>query len=159
MTVGFETKIQRPFAQSGYDSDESIGFVVRKTLFNGDKLNSEILEAQAAVDRQEASVKDVYLSGRAAAEKALQSISSMNRAIDMARSNAKALKDEILLLRKQLVIGQSTLDGVLSAEARLYDAESKEISFTADRRRAQLSMVATIGRFASMIGIKAEHEL
>ena len=26
MTVGFETKIQRPFAQSGYDSDESIGF-------------------------------------------------------------------------------------------------------------------------------------
>ena len=40
-------------------------------------------------------------------------------------------------LRKQLVIGGSTLDSVLSAEARLYDAEAKEISFIAERRKGR----------------------
>lgn len=159
VTVGFETKVQRPFAQSGYESDESIGFVLRKTLFNGDKLKSEIMAAQAALDKQEASIKEAYLSGRVAVEKALQSISSMDKAINMARSNAKALNDEIVLLRKQLVIGQSTLDGVLSAEARLYDAESKEINFTADKRRAQLSVLAALGRLSSMVGIKVEDDI
>ena len=30
--VGFETKVQKPLGGSGYDSDESIGLVLRKTL-------------------------------------------------------------------------------------------------------------------------------
>ena len=35
--------------------------------------------------------------------------------------------DEIAHLKQQLVIGASTLDSVLQAEARLFNAESKEI--------------------------------
>ena len=31
-SIGFETKLQRPFGGSGYDSDESVGLVLRKTL-------------------------------------------------------------------------------------------------------------------------------
>jgi outer membrane protein TolC len=159
LTVGFETKLQRPFGQSAYDSDESIGFVVRKTLYNDDKLALEIQAAQAAVDRQEATVKDVYRRGRQAVEVAMQSISSMEKAVGMSRSNAQALSDEIVLLRKQLVIGQSTLDSVLSAEARLYDAESKEIHFTADKRSSQLSVLSAIGRLGSLVGINSKADL
>jgi outer membrane protein TolC len=159
VNVGFETKIQRPFGQSAYDSDESIGFVVRKTLYNGDKLAYDIKAAQATVDRQEANVKNVYRQGRQAIETSFQSISSMDKAIGMSRSNAQALSDEIVSLRKQLVIGQSTLDSVLSAEARLYDAESKEIQFTAQKRTSQLRILSAIGRLSSLIGIKPSTEL
>ncbi|MDA9989517.1 TolC family protein [Paracoccaceae bacterium] len=158
MTVGFETKVQRPFGQSGYDSDESVGFVVRKTLYDGGRLASEVLTAQAAVDRQKGVLKDVYRSGRQAVETGMQSISSMEKAIAMAKENAQALSDEIALLRKQLVIGQSTLDSVLSAEARLYDAEAKEINFTADKRTSQLTVLSAIGRLSAVVGIKAENE-
>ena len=64
-----------------------------------------------------------------------------------------------MLLRKQLVIGQSTLESVLCAEARLYDAESKEINLTADKRRSQLSVLSAIGRLSLLVGINAESEL
>jgi outer membrane protein len=159
MTVGFETKVQRPFGQSGYDSDESVGFVVRKTIYNGDKLASEIQSAQAAVDTREASLKDIYRSGRQAVRAAMQSISSLEKAISMARSNARALRGEITFLRKQLVIGQSTLDSVLSAEARLYDAEAKEINFMADKRVSQLTVLSAIGRLSALFGINPAAEL
>ena len=33
--IGFEARALRPFAGSNYDSDESIGLVGRKVLFNG----------------------------------------------------------------------------------------------------------------------------
>lgn len=159
MTVGFETKVQRPFGQSAYDSDESIGFVVRKTLYNGDKVASEVRAAQAGVERQEAALEDVYRRVREAVETNSQTISSINKAINMARENALALKDEIALLRKQLVIGQSSLDSVLSAEARLYDAESKEINFTADKRTSQLGVLSAIGLLSHLVGLRAEGEL
>jgi outer membrane protein TolC len=159
MTVGLESKMQRPFGESGYDSDESIGFVVRKIIYNGDRLTSEIKSAQAFVELKEAEVKDVFRDGRKTVETGMQSILSINKAIKMARSNAQALSDEILLLRKQLVIGQSTLDSVLSAEARLYDAESKEINFNADRLKSQMSVLSAIGRLSDLLGIKPESEL
>ena len=50
--VGFEARAMRPFAGSEYDSDESIGLVGRKTLFNGGMLESEIKEAEAIIRRQ-----------------------------------------------------------------------------------------------------------
>jgi outer membrane protein TolC len=159
ITVGFQTKVQRPFGQSGYDSDESIGFVVKKTLYNGGKVASEIRAAKANADRQEANVKDVYRRGKQVVDAALQSIASMDKSIVMARSNAQALNDEIILLRKQLVIGQSTLDSVLAAEARLYDAESKEIQFVANKRVSQLNVLSAIGRLSPLVGIKASLEL
>jgi outer membrane protein TolC len=159
VTVGFETKLQRPIGGSSYDSDESIGFVVRKTLYNGSKSSSEILASQAAVDSQKASMKDIYRRGREVVEAETQFISSMAKAIGMARSNAKALSDEIVLLRKQLIIGQSTLDKVLSAEARLYDAESKEINFTADKRTSHLTVLSAIGRLSKFFELDAKVDL
>jgi adhesin transport system outer membrane protein len=159
ITVGFETKLQRPFGGSGYDSDESIGVVVRKTMYDGSKLDAEIVGAQAAVQSQKAKLQDTYRTGRGVVEAAMQTIKSMDKAVDMALSNAQALDDEITLLRKQLVIGQSTLDSVLSAEARRYDAESKEINFTVDKSIAELTVLSAVGRLSSLIGIKIEKEM
>jgi adhesin transport system outer membrane protein len=159
VTVGFESVVQRPFGQSGYDSDESVGLVVSKQLYSQDKLENEILAAQAEVSRQEATVKNVYRRGKQAVEAATLSILSMDKAIGMARSNATALSDEINLLRKQLVIGQSTLESVLSAEARLYDAESKEINFNADKQSSQLAVLSAIGLLSPFFGLKVENAL
>lgn len=159
VTIGLESKVQRPFGQSGYDSDESIGFVARKIFYNGDKLASEVKSAQAAVDTQEANVKNTYRRGREVVETAMQTIASMNKATEMARLNAQALRNEIELLRKQLVIGQSTLDSVLSAEARLYGSEAKEINFMADKHIAQLHVLSSIGLLSSLYGLGAESVL
>lgn len=144
-TVGFETKVQRPFGGSGYDSDETIGFVARRTLFNGDKLTSEIKQAEAQAEARAASLKSVFRQGQRSVLTGLKSISSTDRAIRLALENAEDAREEISYLRKQLVIGQSTLESVLSAEARLYDAESQEINLLALKREAELSTLATVG--------------
>ena len=152
-TVGFETKVQRPFGGSGYDSDETIGFVARRTLFNGDKLTSEIKQAEAQAEVRAASLKSVFRQGRRAISSGQKSISSTDRAIKLALENAENAREEISYLRKQLVIGQSTLESVLAAEARLYDAESQEINFLAIQREAELSILATVGFLSKVFNI------
>ena len=78
----------------------------------------------------------------------------MDRAIQLARRNAKSSREEIDYLRKQLIIGGSTLESVLSAEARLYEAESKEIGFIAERQNAESTIVALSDGFSRILGSK-----
>ena len=49
-------------------------------------------------------------------------------------------------MRQQLIIGGSSLDKVLSAEARLYEAQSKEIDFEAEKKIAE----AAVSGFGSL---------
>jgi outer membrane protein TolC len=150
--LGFEARAMRPFAGSGFDDDESIGFVGRKTLYNGDMLSSEIKEAEARSQAKLASIKVTYRNGSRSVEAALQNIESMDKAIFIARQNAKLTSDEILHLRQQLIIGGSTLDSVLSAEARLYEAESKEIKFFTEKYKSQVRIVSLLGLFSNALG-------
>lgn len=143
--VGFEARAMRPFAGSGYDSDESIGLVGRKTLFNGGMLDSEIKEAAALVEANAEQIKATYRLGSRSVQTAMQNIESMNKAILIARKNAKLTSDEIIYLRQQLIIGGSTLDSVLSAEARLYEAEAKEIRFLTEKYKSELLVVSSLG--------------
>ena len=69
----------------------------------------------------------------------------MADAIDLSQKTAKDTSDEIAYLRQQLIIGGSTLDKVLSAEARLYEAQSKEIDFRAEKQIAEAQMLAGLG--------------
>ena len=78
----------------------------------------------------------------------------MDRAIAIAVENAENSSEEIDFLRKQLIIGQSTLDSVLSAEARLYDAQSKEINFLSDRKKAEITLLATFGLFVELFNLQ-----
>ena len=153
-TVGFETKVQRPFGGSGYDSDESVGLVARKTLYDGKKLNNEINRAELTVDSQMSKLQAFYREGKRTVENAQQTIIALDSGMRIAKDNATASAEEITFLRKQLIIGQSTLDSVLAAEARLYDAESKEIQFQSDQILAELSILSTLGLLAPLIGLK-----
>ena len=151
--VGFEARAMRPFAGSGYDSDESIGLVGRKTLFNGGMLQSEIKEAEALSNAILAQIKATYRSGARSVQAAIQNIDSMEKAILIARQNAKLTSEEIVYLRQQLVIGGSTLDSVLSAEARLYEAESKEIAFLTEKYKSEILIVSSLGLLSGAIGL------
>ena len=151
-SVGLETKIQRPFGGSNYDSDETIGFVARKTLYDGKKLDNEISRVQFQVESQMSKLQALYREGTRTIENAQQTIIALDSGMRIATENAKASAKEISFLRKQLVIGQSTLDSVLAAEARLYDAESQEIKFLSDQVLAELSILTTLGLLAPLVG-------
>ena len=71
----------------------------------------------------------------------------------IAKNSAQVTADEIVYLRKQLVIGGSTLDSVLAAEARLYDSEAKEINFLAERQKSQLIILGTLGLLSTAVGL------
>ena len=53
---------------------------------------------------------------------------------ELARKDAQIASDEIDYLRRQLVIGGSTLANVLSAEAKLYEAEAAETNFLSENK-------------------------
>ena len=152
--VGFEAMATRPFAGSEYDSDESIGFVGRKTLFNGGMLESQIKEAEALSEARLAQIKATYRSGAQSVQAAIQNIESMEKAILIARDNARLTSDEIVHLRQQLIIGGSTLHSVLSAEARLYEAESKEIEFLTEKYRSEVLVVSSLGLLSKALGFQ-----
>ena len=150
--VGFEARAMRPFAGSEYDSDESIGLVGRKILYSGGMLESEIKEAEVMADANLAQIKATYRKGAQSVKAAIQNIQSMEKAILIARENAKLTSDEIVYLRQQLIIGGSTLDNVLSAEARLYDAESQEIELLTSKYKSQSLIVSSLGLLSKALG-------
>ena len=153
--VGFQTQISKPFGGSEFDSKESIGFVIKKNLYDGGQLVAAEAEAAARVESAIAEINAAYRTGERSVKTAQQTVRSMEKAIYLARENAEVTANEIDYLRKQLVIGGSTLDSVLSAEARLYEAESKEINFQADKYKAQLTVLAALGLLSKSLGLSA----
>ena len=85
------------------------------------------------------------MDGERAVRSAIQSIISAKKAILIARENAEAASSEVAYLRKQLIIGGSTLESVLTAEALRYEAESREINYRAEMAKAQLSVLSGLG--------------
>ena len=156
--VGFEAKLSKPFGGSSFDSKESVGLVLTKNFYDGGKLDADIQRANAEVRVAMSQINAVYREGERSIKTALQKITSMDKAISLARDNASITADEISYLRKQLVIGGSTLDSVLSAEARLYDAESKEINFQADKYKAQLTILGNLGLLSKSLGLNVSPE-
>ena len=144
-SIGFQAKFQRPFGGSGTNSDESIGLSLTKDLYQKDQVKSQVNRAEAIAQLKAAQVFAGYRDGENAILASRQMIKSMDTAVSLARNNANNLREEIDYLRKQLVIGGSTLESVLSAEAGLYESESKEISFIAQRRKAVVTIMALTG--------------
>ena len=153
--VGFETRVSKPFGGSEYDSKESIGLVLSKNFYDGGQLEADTSGAEARVEAALAQVNATYRAGERSVKTAQQTIKSMDKAITLAQDNAAVTADEISYLRKQLIIGGSTLDSVLSAEANLYDAESKEINFQADKYNAQLTILSALGLLSKSLGLNA----
>lgn len=152
-SLNFRARAQRPFGGSEYGSDESVGLVLSKPIYRGNMLTSEVKGAEAVVENSVARLQALYREGERTTRAAYQTIGSMDKAIDLARESARVTKAETRALRKQLVIGGSTLDSVLSAEARLYDAEAKEINFLAERRSAELVILSSLGLLTDALGL------
>ena len=114
--------------------------------------------AAASVEAAIAKINATFREGERSVKTAQQTIKSMDKAIALAKENATVTANEIAYLRKQLIIGGSTLDSVLSAEARLYDAESKEINFQADKYKAQLTILSALGLLSKSLGLSASPE-
>ena len=151
--IGLEMRASRPFGKSEYNSDESIGFVLNKTLFNGAMLASEIEEAEARVKIQISRLKAAYREGNRIAKSSLQTVSTMESAISLASNNVKLASEEIAYLKQQLTIGGSTLESVLRAEAGLYAAQEKEINFTVNKRKSELKILAGLGMLSDSLGL------
>ena len=116
-------------------------------------LESQIEEARAVVAVSSAQINSSYRESFQSVSNAQQRIASLDDAILLARKNVKLTSDEILYLRQQLIIGGSTLDSVLSAEARLYEAESQEVSLRTEKRQAELIIVTTLGLLSSALDL------
>ena len=123
--VGFQAMATRPFAGSSRDSDEQIGFVARKTLFNNKLLESEVEGAEAQVAGTAAAIKASFREGMRTIETAQQNILSMDKAIFLAK-NAAITAEEIIYLRQ--IIGGSTLDSVPGL-ARLCESRQTKLTF------------------------------
>ena len=115
-------------------------------------LESDIKEAEALAAAKLSQIKASYRLGSQSIQGALQNIESMEKAILVAKENAELTADEITYLRQQLIIGGSTLDSVLSAEARLYDAESKEINFLTEKYKSQVVILGSLGLLSDALG-------
>lgn len=152
--IGLETRLTRPFGGSGYDSDESIGLVFNKTIYNGEMRAPELRSAQANVKRAIANLQAVHREGERIVQASLQNIQSMDKAIILANNKSKITSDEIAYLRQQLIIGGSTLENVLSAEARFYDSEANIINFSAEQKKSELSILAALGLIGPALGLK-----
>lgn len=151
--VAFEAKVQHPFADSTQDSDESVGFVLTKKFYRGDQLKARVENAEAAAESEAERVRSTFRDSERAVSSARAMIASMDKAVKHALENAEITRDEIDYLRKQLIIGGSTLESVLSAEAQLYNAEAKEIGFIAERRKAEVTILGVTGTLASALGL------
>ena len=149
--VGFKAQLQRPFGGSGANSDESVGLVISKNLYQGDLLESQIDQAKSTAQAKAAQVFVGYQQGERTIQTAREVIKSMDKAVVLARRNVEISREETAYLKKQLIIGGSTLESVLSAEARLYDAESQEIGFVSERRKAEATIVALTGYFETVL--------
>ena len=57
------------------------------------------------------------------------------------------------MLEQQLNIGGSSLDSVLTAKARLYDATARQINLQAEQKISEISILATLGVLTSAIGL------
>ena len=143
--VAFETKIQRPLGGSNYDSDESVGIVVRRTIHDGGSLEAEKLVARAQVSAAIDALKSAIRATDKKIKEAQEATISIRDAMVIANTNARNVRDEISYLRQQLIIGQSSLDSVLSAEARLYEAEANSVNLISDQYLSEMAILAALG--------------
>ena len=86
-----------------------MGLVVSKTFLHDKKLETERAQAKLKIKSRIANLKNTYRSGERSIKNAQQTIESMETAIALSRKNAEVTAAEIDYLRKQLVIGGSTL--------------------------------------------------
>lgn len=153
--VGVEAQVVEPADGNAADRDASIGLVFRKTFYDGNRLKSQIAGAEMNVARQTDLITASYDRAIEQGRRNLQAVKTLRRSAELAREDAEIAGQEVELLRQQLSIGQSALEQVLAAEARLFSAQAQQINFNADSDLAQVALLANLGQLADVIGVDA----
>jgi len=148
--LSLRAQVSRPIGASTYGSDESIGLVLNKNFFDGGKLDKEIEEAEAKVSAQLSKLRFTARRNNSLAETTFRSIKAMERALAIAEEEVEIAKLEIKFQRKQLVIGASTFETVLTAEAKAYEAEAGVINIGYDLLRSRVAHAASLGDLAKL---------
>ena len=86
INVGFESRLQRPLGSSSRDSDESIGLVLKKTIYNGNRISAELSQAKALADSAYEKLRYTFREGKRNVRLARRTISSMDEAIALAKA-------------------------------------------------------------------------
>jgi len=159
VSMSLEGALTEPADGSPDNSSASVGFVLRKNLYDGGALEAQIEGARQDAEGRRSLLEGAFREILEKTQDARQTITATRASVELARENAKIAREEIDILRKQLSIGQSTLSSVLQAEARLYDAEANMINFTTNGVIAQVTLLSVIGRLSETIGIDAGQEL
>lgn len=149
-SISFRSQISRPIGDSTYGSDESIGLVLTKTFFDGGKLEKDIEEAEAKVAAQLSKLRSTARRNKNLADTAFRSMKAMERALAIAEEEVSIAQLEIEFQRKQLVIGASTFETVLTAEAKAYEAEASVINIQYDLLRSVVAYAASLGHLTRL---------
>ena len=124
--------------------------MLNKNFFDGGKLDKEIEEAEAKVSAQLSKLRFTARRNNSLAETTFRSIKAMERALAIAEEEVEIAKLEIKFQRKQLVIGASTFETVLTAEAKAYEAEAGVINIGYDLLRSRVAHAASLGDLAKL---------
>ena len=108
----------------------------------------EIAQAELEVKAKISELQSTYRQGEMQVRSFEQSIASFDKAVVLASKNAADMEEEIAYLKQQLIIGGSTLDNVLSAEARLYDVKSRKVNFAAEKQKSEVKLLSTLGKLS-----------
>ena len=147
----FTTDIARSLDTDASTSDERMGIVYSRTFFNGKKSEKELeraeLNVSLAKDRFIESNKNVKVQ----IAEAVNQLDFLKSALVLAEENLDTLEEESVLLRKQLVIGQSTFEELLASEALLYEAQSKIVGIKFDLAMALVSRASLSGKLLEIL--------
>ena len=113
----------------------------------------EIDEAAEDVEAQKLRFQTAFREGDRLIRSAYQTIDSMRTAIALSNKTRADMEEEIAYLKRQLVIGGSTLDNVLSAEARLYQVLAKQINYDAERLKSEVIILKSLGLLTPLLDL------
>jgi len=151
--VDLQANIDEPL-DAEEEGDTTAGLVVSRTFFDGGTNRARINSAAAAVAQARDGLQAAYRNQGRQVMALRESLDAISSQIELARESREIAREEVDLLRRQLAIGQSSLENVLQAEVRLYDAENTIILRTAERASLRMELGSALGKLPAGFGLR-----
>lgn len=152
--LSLEADINEPLGDTTEEGSRTAGLVISRTFYDGKRTQARINQASVRVVEARDTLQAAYREQGRAVFGFKESLESVVSSIALARDARAIARDEVETFRQQLSIGQSSLEGVLQAEVRLYRAEAELISLEAAKTNLELNLLASLGRLPEAFGIR-----
>jgi outer membrane protein TolC len=149
-----EANINEPLGDTTEEGSRTAGLVISRTFYDGKRTQARINQASVRVVEARDTLQAAYREQGRAVFGFKESLDSVYSTIALARDAHAIAQEEVDTFRRQLAIGQSSLESVLQAEVRLYQAESELIRLDAAKTNLQLNLLAALGRLPEAFGIR-----